>query len=180
MLLPIHRFEGELWQALAMDKIGATAVTDLTGTRNWEELLIQGAQEVFEMMIGIPLRRRADNEQAPGKLTAVIGLAGPLTGVFAIRCDEKTAIGITRGMLGVDESEARSEMWDAMGEVCNMVVGNFKGKVGAAGELSVLSVPSVIHGHDYRVRPLINGSCVECCLETADGVLRCRLDYRLM
>lgn len=157
----------------------AMTATKAADTRNWEELLYQGAQEVFEMMIGIPLRRCADNEPAAGELTAVIGLAGPLTGVFAIRCDEKTAIGIARGMLGVDESEARSEMWDAMGEVCNMVVGSFKRRVGSVGELSVLSVPSVIHGRDYRVRPLINGSCVECCVQTADGLLRCRLDYRL-
>ena len=28
-------------------------------TGNWETLLCQGAQEVFEMMIGVPLRRCA-------------------------------------------------------------------------------------------------------------------------
>lgn len=162
------------------NNIDMTAATGSIDTRNWEELLCQGAQEVFEMMVGIPLRRSTDGKsQAAGEITAVIGLAGPLTGAFAIRCDEKTAVGIARGMLGVDENEARTQIWDAMGEVCNMVVGNFKGKAGTVGETSVLSVPSVIHGHDYRVRPLINGSCVECRLETEDGVLHCRLDYRL-
>ena len=83
------------------------------------------------MMIGIPLRRCPDGlTQEAGEFTAVIGLAGPITGVFAIRCNEKTAIGIARGMLGVDECEARSELWDALGEVCNMVIGNFKAKTG--------------------------------------------------
>ena len=70
---------------------------------------------------------------------------------------------------GVDEEEARSEVWDALGEVCNMVSGNFKGKTGKAGEMSVISVPTVIRGQDYRVRPLINGSFVECLMQTADG-----------
>ena len=31
----------------------------------------------------------------------------------------------------------------------------------------MLSVPTVIHGHDYRVRPLINGAFLECRMETA-------------
>jgi hypothetical protein len=63
--------------------------------------------------------------------------------------------------------------------VCNMVIGNFKSKTGKVGERSVLSVPTVIHGHDYRVRPLINGSAVECLMQTADGLVHMRLDYKL-
>jgi chemotaxis protein CheX len=143
-------------------------------------LLCQGAQEVFEMMIGVPLRRCAEGvAREAGEFTAVIGLAGPVNGVFALRCGEKTAIGIACGMLGMDEVAAKGEVWDALGEVCNMVVGSFKGKMGSIGETSVLSVPTVIHGHDYRVRPLINGSFLECRMETADGSLQFRLDYRL-
>jgi chemotaxis protein CheX len=152
----------------------------LTDTCNWEELLFQGTQEVFEMMIGIPLRRcDGGNTQGTGKLTAVIGLAGPITGVFAIRCDEKAAIGIACGMLGMDANEARNEMEDAVGELCNMVVGNFKCKLGRLGEESVLSIPTVIHGRDYQVRPMINGSSLECHMEAAEGVMHCRLDYKL-
>jgi len=149
-------------------------------TCDWERLLSKGAQEVFEMMVGISLERCADaSPRHAGEFTAVIGLAGPINGVFAIRCDEKTACGIACGMLGVDEHEARAEVWDALGEVCNMVAGNFKAKTGKVGETSVLSVPTVIHGHDYRVRPLVNGSFVECLMQTANGQLHLRLDYRL-
>ena len=82
-------------------------------------------------------------------------------------------------MLGVGEDEARKETVDALGELCNMVVGNFKSKLGRVGETSVLSVPTVIQGRDYQVRPLINGSSLECRMETEDGMLHCRLDYRL-
>jgi CheY-specific phosphatase CheX len=154
--------------------------TGLTDAGNWGELLCQAAQEVFEMMIGIGLRRCAASQTPEaGEFAAVIGLAGPLSGVFAIRCDAQTAIGIARGMLGVDEVAAKGEVRDALGEVCNMVIGDFKGKTGRVGEASVLSVPTVIHGHDYRVRPLINGSYIECRMESDDGVLQLRLDYRL-
>ena len=154
--------------------------TESIDTGGWEESLCMGAQEVFQMMIGMSLERCRDPLQnRPGEYTAVIGLAGPINGVFAVRCDEKTAIGIACGMLGMNEEEAKAEVWDALGEVCNMVAGNFKAKTGGRGETSVLSVPTVIHGHDYRVRPLVNGSFVECLMQTANGMLHLRLDYRL-
>lgn len=163
-----------------MQKIATLTEAESIDTSNWEELLCTSAQEVFEMMIGIPLERCPDTSPCQaGEFTAVIGLAGPLNGVFAIRCDERTACGLACGMLGVDEKEARGEVWDALGEVCNMVSGNFKGKTGKVGEMSVISVPTVIRGHDYRVRPLINGSFVECRLQTGDGMIHLRLDYKL-
>jgi chemotaxis protein CheX len=158
----------------------SAVLPDAIDTREWEEWMYLGAQEVFSMMIGIPLNRSTDNSpHPPGEFTAVIGLAGPINGVFAIRCNEKTACGIACGMLGMDESEVKDEVWDALGEVCNMVIGNFKSKTGIVGESSVLSVPTVIHGHDYRVRPLLNGSFVECKMETANGTMHLRLDYKL-
>ncbi len=163
-----------------MQNVVAAPNAESIDTREWEQLLCKGAQEVFEMMIGIPLTRCADPlPHQPGEYTAVIGLAGPINGVFAIRCDEKTACGIACGMLGVTPEEAKAEVWDALGEVCNMVVGNFKAKAGKAGQSSVLSIPTVIHGHDYRVRPLLNGSAVECRMQTSDGIMHLRLDYRL-
>ena len=132
------------------------------------------------MMIGVPLRRcAAGAPHESGEFTAVIGLAGPVNGVFALRCGERTAVGIARGMLGVDEVADKDEVRDALGEVCNMVVGNFKAKTGRAGEMSVLSLPTVICGQDYRVHALIDGTFVECRMESADGALQLRLDYRV-
>ncbi len=149
-------------------------------TREWEQLLREGTREVFEMMVGIPVYSSPElSPFSAGEFTAVIGLAGPISGVFSIRCDQKAAFGIAGGMLGVDLEEARGEVWDALGELCNMVIGNFKAKTGKVGESAALTVPTVIHGHDYKVRPLINGSKIECFMQTADGPLRLRLDYRL-
>lgn len=159
-----------------------TALPDMEpiDTSGWKELLCTSAQEVFEMMVGVPLERCPDAAPSqPGEFTAVIGLAGPINGVFSIRCDHKTACGLACGMLGICEQEARAEVWDALGEVCNMVVGNFKGKTGKLGETSLISVPTVIHGHDYRMRPLVNGSFVECLMRTADGTILFRLGYKL-
>jgi chemotaxis protein CheX len=160
----------------------SAALTDegTLDTSSWEDLMCKGAQEVFEMMIGVPLERCPDSTpRKAGEYTAVIGVAGPINGVFAVRCEESTAIGIACGMLGMEAEAAKAEVWDALGEVCNMVIGNFKAKTGKRGESSVLSVPTVIHGHDYRVRPLVNGSFVESAMQTANGMIQFRLDYKL-
>ena len=53
-------------------------------------------------------------------------------------------------MLGVSTEEAAAQKSDAIGEICNMVAGHSKLKIGYGGG-SELTVPSVIIGRDYRV-----------------------------
>ena len=43
-----------------------------------------------------------------------------------------------------------------MGEICNMVAGNFKNKISGLGDSCMLSVPTVITGADYNVRSMVN------------------------
>lgn len=57
-------------------------------------------------------------------------------------------------MLGIDADKAGPEMWDAVGEICNLVAGNFKNKV--SGDGCMLSVPTVITGADYNVHSMVN------------------------
>ena len=59
-------------------------------------------------------------------------------------------------MLGVDAEKAGQEMWDAVGEICNMVAGNFKNKISGMGDGCMLSVPTVITGGDYSVHSMVN------------------------
>ena len=47
-------------------------------------------------------------------------------------------------------------MWDAVGEICNMVAGNFKNKISGMGDGCMLSVPTVITGGDYSVHSMVN------------------------
>lgn len=57
-------------------------------------------------------------------------------------------------MLNVDVEQAGPEMWDALGEVCNMIAGNFKNKIAGVGDGCMLSVPTVITGRDYSLHAL--------------------------
>ena len=75
-----------------------------------------------------------------------------------------------------DAEKAVPEIWDALGEICNMVAGNFKNKIPGMGDGCMLSVPTVITGGDYnchsfgyssmiRVNFLFEGSRVVAALE---------------
>ena len=50
---------------------------------------------------------------------------------------------------------------DALGEICNMIAGNFKNKLAGTDERCMLSVPSVISGGEYNLHSMANGNSVE-------------------
>jgi chemotaxis protein CheX len=52
-------------------------------------------------------------------------------------------------MLGVEPEAVEEHIYDAVGEVCNMVAGNFKNKLTGISDKCMLSVPTVITGSDY-------------------------------
>jgi chemotaxis protein CheX len=54
-------------------------------------------------------------------------------------------------MLGMELKEDDGEVYDAFGEVGNMVAGNFKNKVPGLGDGCMLSVPTVVTGSDYSL-----------------------------
>jgi chemotaxis protein CheX len=59
-------------------------------------------------------------------------------------------------MLGLDAAQSGPEMWDAIGEICNMIAGNFKNKISGLGDGCMLSVPTVITGADYSLHSVAN------------------------
>jgi chemotaxis protein CheX len=64
-------------------------------------------------------------------------------------------------MLGVEPENIGNELADALGEVANMVAGNFKNKVSGLGDGCMLSVPTVVIGADYNVHSLANSHTLE-------------------
>jgi chemotaxis protein CheX len=131
------------------------------GHPNWNPLLEMAAREVFELMLGCQLAPSTANEDAPLEVTAMVGLAGQLCGVLSVRCDPKAAALMTSKMLGVELDKVGPAMSDALGEVCNMVAGNFKNKIAGLAEGCMLSVPTVITGNDYCLHSMANSSELE-------------------
>ena len=150
----------------------------LISQETWPTSLAEATTEVFSMMVGAEVIA-ADNEiRVIAEITGVIGIAGAFRGIFSLRCSTSSAIKIASQMLGIPPDEASPQRADAIGEICNMVAGHFKDKIGL-GDKCMLTVPTVLEGKDYRiVRP--GGECqkIELALLYAGEPLRIALETR--
>lgn len=127
----------------------------------WIPMLEVATREVFELMLGCQLTPPANPENAPTEVTAMVGLAGQLCGVLGIRCGGKAAALMASKMLGVEPDKIGPEISDALGEICNMVAGNFKNKIAGLAEGCMLSPPTVITGSDYNLQTLADSPALE-------------------
>lgn len=135
----------------------ATSMAVDAGHGCWLPILQLATQEVFELMLAAPLEiaEKAPSEQFL-EVTSMVGLAGRLRGILSVRCSQRSATHMAARMLGTDPETAGPEMWDAVGEICNMVAGNFKNKISGLGDGCMLSVPTVISGADYSIRSRVS------------------------
>ena len=121
--------------------------------------LQQAMEEVFDLMLASRLELSPEWRAAARALeiTAMVGLAGRFSAVLTMRCSSKSAVRMASLMLGVDAENAGPDVWDAVGEICNMVAGNFKNKINGLGHDCSLSVPTVITGTGYELQPTAEG-----------------------
>ncbi|HTP69344.1 MAG TPA: chemotaxis protein CheX [Dongiaceae bacterium] len=126
----------------------ATAITKIDP--HWKALMECAATEVFSMMAGMELQAYEEMPaEIRGDQTAMVGLAGALCGMITIRCSSATATKLAGALLGVDDP---SMTIDAMGELANMVAGNFKSKISQVVDHCMLSIPTVISGEAYTLQ----------------------------
>jgi chemotaxis protein CheX len=127
---------------------------------NWLPVLELAVEEVFEIMLGCRVKPMAQSEQVPSReFTAMVGLAGSLCGILTVCCDAKTAAQIAKSMLG-DVADSQAQVADALGEICNMIAGNFKNKLAGTDERCLLSVPTVISGEEYSFHSMAEGRSI--------------------
>ncbi len=128
----------------------------------WAPLLELATREVFQLMLGSELTQPADEAIASPSVTSMVGLAGQLCGVLSVHCDHKAASLMTSKMLGVPlDKVGGAEMSDALGEICNMVAGNFKNKISGLGDGCMLSPPTVVTGSDYNTYAMADSPALE-------------------
>ena len=137
---------------------------------NWLSLLEVSVREVFEIMVGSNLHAVPPDQTLPRlEFTAMVGLAGRICGVLTLCTTAHSAALMASKMLGIEPQEADPQTWDAIGEVCNMIAGNFKNKLPGGSEPCLLSVPTVISGGDYNFHSLSDGDRLQTIL-AFDGV----------
>jgi len=125
-------------------------------------ILEKAMGEVFEIMLGIKLGPAATGTvlRHPD-LTALIGLAGDLSGVITLSCSAASAAHMASSMLGAAIEEVDDDVRDALGEICNMIAGNFRAKIPGQASSCSLSIPTVISGEDYELHALAPNQHVE-------------------
>ena len=117
------------------------------------EAMRASAQEVFGTMLGAGLE---PSEPVPGLaveseeygVVSLLGLTGEWTGSGGLCCSAACVCWIASQMLFSEYPEVNDEVRDAVGEITNMIVGNFKNGIGAKTGPLGMSTPTVICGRE--------------------------------
>lgn len=118
--------------------------------------LIQDVQDIYSNMLGIELMHlplEVDPMfQFQDCVSAMVGLGGSYSGLVSVHVPTALAKVFTGAMLGMEVDEVDQDVYDALGEIANMVAGSFKQHISKGGSDIRISTPSVISGKDYIVQ----------------------------
>jgi outer membrane protein OmpA-like peptidoglycan-associated protein len=131
-----------------------TSLVARSHEENWLPILELAVEEVFEIMVGCRVKPSGQFVPRPnGEFTAMVGLAGSLCGVLTVRCDAETARRVAKSMLG-DTADSEQEVADALGEICNMITGNFESgsaQMKSSSEAAFDRIAGMLRQRDYRL-----------------------------
>jgi chemotaxis protein CheX len=116
--------------------------------------LDQSVEEVFALMLGVHVtvsETPLASTNIPITLTAVIGLAGALSGAYSVLVNETAAKQIAATMLGIEVDTLDDTVYDALGEITNILAGAWKSKIDSLHAACLLSVPTVVTGTNYDI-----------------------------
>jgi chemotaxis protein CheX len=122
-------------------------------------VLSRTAGEVFSTMLaleGTPGNSRLESK-TPCDFEGVIsfiGMAGEWVGTGCIECHPQAACLLASKFLMSEFDRVDDEVLDAVGELTNMIFGNFKNEMEPSTGAMGLSIPTVIHGRNFTARSL--------------------------
>lgn len=121
--------------------------------------LIHGIQETFATMLAIQLKVLPPAAVIPFRETHLVGeinFAGKATGSIQLRLPLSAAPLVGARLLGLQPEDLSepAAVGDAIGELCNMIGGNFKSNLCDAGLNCKLSLPKVTRTADFKLRVL--------------------------
>jgi chemotaxis protein CheX len=94
--------------------------------------LVQATVEVFGTMLGCRIDGGEPVVGEPPPRTNVVstvGFAGSNSGLVTLGCSSDAAREITAALLGLDPGEVDDELADAIGEMTNMIAGQFRNRM---------------------------------------------------
>jgi chemotaxis protein CheX len=127
----------------------AGAAQDVT---RMEKQLDRAVREVFSTMMAVDCLPVEDNVALEREtISAVIGLAGALSGSMVLHSGSQAAISMAERLAGVPPEGVDAMVRDAFGEVCNMIAGAWKGVDPVLASGCLLSTPTVVAGSSYEL-----------------------------
>ena len=93
-------------------------------------------------------------EQPHDGLEGLVGLAGKCVGTGAVCCSPHLACYLSSCFLATPITAIDDVVLDAMGELTNMIIGNFKNAVEERVGPVAMSIPTVVCGRDVMTRAM--------------------------
>ena len=126
--------------------------------------------DVFASMVFIDIRPESDDSGEPdADMTSMIGLAGDLKGILAVKCPALVAQEVTGAMLGMEVDELGEDVKDAIGEIANMVAGGLKASLTDCGRKVELAIPTTAIGKSIRTSGFSGASLIRVPFATPQG-----------
>jgi chemotaxis protein CheX len=98
----------------------------------------------------LPLAAGRDEDRFDG-LCGIIPIAGDLVCSFVLGLPRETATHLVTTFAGCDIDFDSPDMGDAVGELANIMAGDFIARLDAAGVSAALSIPMVARGHNVEL-----------------------------
>ena|SRR5277367_4632509 len=114
--------------------------------------LDDAVEEVFRLMTKtscLPVDECPIEERE--MISAVIGLAGAMSGICVLSSGETVALRMAETLSGAAIQRLNETVKDAVGEICNMVAGAWKARQPLLTSECMLSTPTVVTGTNYQL-----------------------------
>jgi len=132
--------------------------------------------KTFQTMLNLKLEsvHPKSVDQFPGQhILCTIGFSGKAEGQVYLRMNRDGACKIAAGILGMkpEEFTNEAELNDTVGELLNIVTGNFKSNLCDAGLDCRLTPPSVSRSSDFHVKTIQGGGLERMAFQAGDIVI---------
>jgi chemotaxis protein CheX len=106
---------------------------------------------------------------AHGDVSGIIGITGDMIGSLAISFGESCICHIVGSMLGESYAEANQEVFDAVGEITNMISGVARTHLEKEGMQVYAAIPSVVYGKNHTINHILKSPSIVIPFETDQG-----------
>ena len=112
-------------------------------------------QNVFKTMLGVEIvmgkPALKTTRLTSAEVTGVIGFAGNKRGSFSLAFTKDSALFLYKSMVGESITDISADVVDAIGEITNIISGQFRAEIEKLGYKLSATLPTVVVGHNIEI-----------------------------